>query len=196
MQKQTSCPECYLMGNHEVALESRPGSNPKCPNGHTWDDMEVLQNRLALARNKRAAAEGKPADPNPEEQKKKVAAMQKPKGDEVVISADDYQRISAKVGDFPDGATLFGKIHSLFMDINNLTEELNNLRTKQSQAATAPASSDPAPVAVAGGDMKLEIVIPEQHVQPIKDMAEATHTSTVRYVNGVIESGLANGWFY
>ena len=42
----------------------------------------------------------------------------------------------------------------------------------------------------------MTLSIPERHVQPIKDVAEAQSMSIERYMQAMFEDGLDNLWYY
>jgi hypothetical protein len=193
----TMCPDCYMFEGVDTPLDPpRAGAQARCPKGHTWDDMENLQNRLTQAKNKRAAVDRQnnpEPEETPEQKKKKIQEMQKPKGNEVVICEDDYKRISDRVGDFPDGATLYGKIFSIMEDLKNTQALLNDAMKKKSPTSEAKGSET---ANQEGGDLELPARIPEKHVEPLKAIAEAAGSTTVAYFNSIVENGLDNGWFY
>ena len=194
----TLCPDCYMFdGTDTSLLPSRPGSQAKCEKGHTWDDMEDLQQRLTLAKNKRAAIE---AQNNPqkeeseEDKKKKIEAMQKPKGNEIVICMDDYKRLSDMLGHFPDGSTLYGKVYAMMEEIKGMQQQIDELNKKKPAGGgngTMMAGAPPS-----GGEIQMTINIPERHVMSLFGIAEAQRTSAQAYVQAIVESGFDNGWFF
>lgn len=196
----TMCPDCYMFDGIDTPLDPpRAGAQAKCPKGHQWNDSEDLHNRLTQAKNKRAAIDRQnnpEPEETPEQKKKKIEAAQSPKGNEIVICMDDYKRISDRIGPFPDGATLYGKIFSVLEDLKNAQQLLNEERARHAKQSVAPGAVSSHAPGVNGGDMEIPVRIPENHVEPIKAMAEAASTNTVSYMNSIIENGLNNGWFY
>lgn len=202
------CPDCYLTMGEDVPMIIRQGSALKCPKGHTWGSggdsdnpgsisgLEVYDQRQAMARHKREQM-AMQADPNLKEPAGPTvsAAVQSNTGAEITIDKENRDRITSLVGDFGDAATLYGTIFSLVQDMKTLQEEL---RTARSAPATTAAVKDinGGLQQGSGGDLAVTILIPERHVVPLKDIAEANSCELPEYVNAIIGNGLDSNWFY
>lgn len=202
---QSLCPDCYLVDGIDTPIDIRPGQELRCPIGHSWGigdsdssggmtAMERYDQRQAMARHKREQIR-KQENPEPESNEPKVSAIVKSNtGDEIIIDKESRQRISALVGDFPDGATLYGAIFSLAQDMRDLQDQMKALQQSKVISAALPADSGMAKNA--DGDIAVMVMIPERHVVPLNDIAEAQGCDVPLYVNSIISSGLDNGWFY
>lgn len=194
MKGPSLCPDCYLFDGMDVAMKpTRAGSQHSCERNHTWDDLEVLQNKQDMARHKRSQMAAKQA-PELQEETRTVPAVVNSTGTELVINQDDRLRISEIVGDFTDGASLYGSITSLTMDIKNLQEELKMARRAAAPGVTAALNPDMK--TIENGDMPITILVPEQYVQGLKDFAESNTVSVPDYMNDIIANGFAGGWFF
>lgn len=212
---QSLCPDCYLVDGMDTPMDVRPGQALRCSRGHTWgsggdsdfggaaSSMEIYDQRQAMARHKRAqmAKQENPEAAVQEQAQGPVvpAAVQQNTGEELVIDKENRARISALVGEFNDAATLFGTIFALSQDIRDLQDQLKAAMSAQQASAGAqarPAGDDPGMLREHAGDMAVTVLIPERHVVPLKDIAEAQGTDVPSYVNTIISGGLDNSWFY
>jgi hypothetical protein len=192
------CPDCYLFDGQDVELPApRAGATYKCPRGHAWDDIGDLQNRQDLARSKRQQLA--PKDPEKEAERAAntttVPLAAQTTGKEIVIAESDKARIVDLLGiDFTDGSSLCGSIRSLKMDIKALEDEL-----RAAKKIPEPGSADalnPNLKVMESGDMPVTIIVPEQYVSPLKDIAEANGSTIPEYMNTIIANGFDGGWFF
>ena len=205
-KKSTSmCPDCYLVDGIDTPMDIRPGKTLQCSKGHTWagndrvSDMEIYDQRQAMARHKRDQI-AKSDDPEADKPTGPLvtAVVASNTGDEIVIDKESRARISSLVGEFTDGSSLFGSIFSLSQDITNLQDQLaaaNNALLKAA-SASGGAKDGSGMAKQSAGDMAVTIVIPEIHVVPLREIAEASGCDIPVLVNSVVSSGLDNGWFY
>jgi hypothetical protein len=201
------CPDCYLTNGIDTPMIIRAGSALKCQVGHTWGSggdsdnggsisgMEIYDQRQAMARHKRSEM-AKKEDPSFNEPAGlTVSAIVKSNtGDEVIIDQETRGRITALIGEFGDASTLFGAIYSLVEDIKTLQEELRIAKSAPSSKIVLDANDGMQ--AAAAGDMAVTVLIPERHVIPLQDIAEAQGTNVPEYVNSIFGSGLDASWFY
>jgi hypothetical protein len=183
------CPDCYLATGTDTPLESRPGSIPRCAAGHVFEDMEIMDHHESMARQKRLAVD-KANNPEPEV-KPTVSAVEKVTGNELTIREQDRKRLASLLGNFTDGASLFGSVFALSQDLKTLQDEVNALRAKP-----VPADIIQPGVQTAGGDLPVTILVPEEYIQPLREISEANGTDLVGYMNAVIQNGFASQWFF
>jgi hypothetical protein len=105
----------------------------------------------------------------------------------IVIGPVDFARLTSILGHFTDSATLFGAVCSLNMQLADERE----LRTRAETAKTLATG-----IRKIGGDVLVQVIIPERHVGPIQDLAESNGLDMIRYLNSRIEQGLDDMWFY
>jgi hypothetical protein len=191
LNKPSFCPDCYLFDGQDVELpKPRAGATYKCPRGHQWSDIEDLQNRQDLARNKRSQL----APKEEPEDVKIVPAEVKRTGTEVVILESDKNRIMDLLkSDFTDGSSLFGSIFSLVQDLKNAEDELKLMKQNVKPGAADALNQDVQ--LTAGGDLPVTVIVPEQYVVPLKEIAEANDTTVPEYMNAIIANGFDGGWF-
>ena len=180
------CPSCYEKGI-ETDLVYRPGSQFThfCNNGHRWDDSAELSTVMmrmgVLMRERKAQMAPTMPEPEPDPVVELI-----PRDDRIKIDKIDQQRLEGVLGgSFGDSATLFGLIFAQ-------NEQMKDLREKLERAE---ARIQIGQVRKLGGDFPMEIHIPERHVQPFTDLAEAGGMSLERWMNAQIESACDNGWF-
>jgi hypothetical protein len=192
-----NCPDCYLFDGVDQALQIRQGTTPRCDRGHTWPEMEDLDQRISLAKRKREAV-NKQSNPPKEASKPETPPSQLPvdKPSSVVLSTQDQQRLAQILGgEFGDGATLFGLVFSLKDDLSSALQTISQMQAQKNAAAAQRAGAPAAPTK-SGEDLILQVVIPERHVQPLQDISEANGADITTYVNSVVEGGLDSSWFY
>jgi len=175
---RTVCPLCYNAGvENDLTFQGRSHS---CSAGHTFEDREVLSVLVLEMNKKRKALAGpEPVAPAP-------AQPLPPPDNRVYIDDIDQQRIAAIIGEFGDSSTLFGNLFAM-------NESIKDLREKFQRAEDRIMISQ---VRKVGGDHSVTLSIPERHVQPIKDVAEAQSMSIERYMQAMFEDGLDNLWYY
>jgi hypothetical protein len=105
----------------------------------------------------------------------------------VSIGRVDKVRLESILGSFNDSSTLFGSVFAM-------NEELGQLRDKFNRSIKATPNGS---VGEEGnGDMAFRAIIPERHVQPIKDLAEGNGLTVEEYMNSRIEEGMDGMWYY
>jgi len=197
----TLCPDCFLFQGIDTPIISRAGATLRCSAGHTWpgndvvSDMEIFQQRQDLARKKRAAVEAQ-SNPNAVQEPVETTkiGVAPGLGRQIAINEEDHDRIAKLIGEFGDGATLYGTIMSLTMDLKGVQDELNKAR--KAAAPGAAAALNPKLELLATGDLPVTIIVPERYVQPLKDIAEANSCEVPDYMNSVIANGFDGGWFF
>jgi hypothetical protein len=196
------CPDCYLFDGVDTPLLSRQGATLRCERGHTWSgndhfaDHEILEQRQSMARHKRSEM-AKKENPELQEPQAPVTLGPAPHSDtgtEIIIDKESHGRISSIVGDFGDAATLYGVIFSMAQDMKTLQDELRIAQKAPSVMAIKDANDGLTPSG--GGDLPVTVLIPERHVTPIKDIAEANGCSVPDYVNAIVTNGCDANWFY
>ena len=203
-KKENFCPRCYLEDGIDEPIVYHLGSTQplKCGKEHVYDDREELSTLTKQMLDQKRALAPK-ADPPPPVIE--VASSDPPKIDGditnplptagikgLVITPIDMVRLTSILGTFTDSSSLFGAVFAIQSQLKD-TEEL--LKRAQSARAVSSAGSGPGP-RVVGGDAIIQLVIPERHVEPIKDIAEANGMDITRYMNAKVEDGLDNLWYY
>jgi hypothetical protein len=189
------CPQCYLESSAKVVL-NQDGFVSVCGRGHRFEDREALSDLMMDALQKMRANRKPQAPPQPTEEEIRNAAdltvIDRSEGgngslraSEIAINAVDFSRMASIVGHFTDSASLFGAIHAL-------NQELENTKELLQRAETSRKIGD---IHKLGGDLAMEIVIPEQWVTPIRELAEANGLTLERYMAGMMEYALERGWF-
>lgn len=188
------CPNCYLFDGVEAPLTARVGSNAKCERGHVFDDMEDLERKQDMARHKREQIKAAENPGQAPAEVGKSAVVDQNTGTEITISQDDRLRLSNLLGPFTDGSSLYGSVFSLMQDLKNSEEMLKLSQKTQSSGAAQVAAANVG--LNSGGELPITILVPERHVQPLKDISEANGTNTPDYMQAAIANGLDSGWFY
>lgn len=173
------CPLCHQEGK-ERPLKYEPGGKFAhfCDDGHEFPDMEKLATLLAAMHMKKAPVVAEP-----------LAEVDLPPQVGIVIGDMDQARIQSILGPFTDSSSLFGALFAFNEELKHQREQvakLNALRSQQLTGATAPAT---------GGDMSIEVFIPEEHIQPTMDVAEACGMDVTNYMRQRIKEGFTNGWY-
>lgn len=205
------CPLCFGQMNIEEPLVTQPGSRafPYCNKGHEFPDQEELQKLMIRTFPKKQAAPVlmpfRPPPPQPttssalkipppgprpaagEETATENPRQQDDTGDEIRIDKINFVRLSGILGHFTDASSLFGAIFALQAELLDSKELL-----ERSEAARK-LSAGPRRL---GGDSVVQVVIPETHVEGVKQAAESNEMDIERYINSVVELGLNNGWFF
>jgi hypothetical protein len=201
-KRSDMCPRCYLENGVDEPIVYHLGSTQpmKCKNGHVFDDREELSRltKQMLDQKRALAPKADPPPPQIEEPEAKIDGdITNPlptsgvKG--VNISPIDVVRLTSLLGSFRDSSTLFGSVYALTQELND-TKEM--LKRAQSARAVANTGSNQPPPKVAGGDVIVQLVIPERHVGPLNDIAEANGMDLTRYMNAKVEDGLDSMWYY
>lgn len=201
------CPDCFMFDGLDEPLIIRPNAKPSCGRGHRWDNLEMdeLDQKISLANRKRATiqAQGPAKDPDqaeaqpqtPEPPAKPPKPIPQDKSSKVSISVQDIERLSGLIGGFSDSGTLFGRVFALKADLDEARAQIATLQAAKMQVA-AGGKELAASQTEANGDLIVSVIVPEQHVQPLREIAEANGTSLELYFNAIIENGLSNGWFF
>lgn len=179
------CPSCYKEGIEEDLIYKPGGQFTHfCNKGHQWDDREVLSTALMeMSAAIRAKKTGQPAPPPPAPKVEEAPAIV---DDRIKIDQIDHERLKSLLGDFRDSATLFGMVFAMNEQIKDLQEKLSRAEARIVVGTIRPI----------GGDLPINIQIPERHVQPLKDIAESGAMTVDRFMQARIEDGLDNGWYY
>lgn len=179
------CPSCYKEGIEEDLIYKPGGQFTHfCNKGHQWDDRDVLSAALMeMSAAIRAKKAGQPAPPPPAPKAEEAPAIV---DDRIKIDQIDHERLKSLLGDFRDSATLFGMVFAM-------NEQMKDLQEKLSRAEARIVVGTIRPI---GGDLPINIQIPERHVQPLKDIAESGAMTVDRFMQARIEDGLDNGWYY
>lgn len=199
-RKQDMCPRCYLDGGKDEPLQYKLGSTQplRCGAGHVFEDREELSTLSAQMNEARRIANPPPPPPPPQPVDESKLLESHPtdpiptesavKG--IIITPIDFVRLSSLVGHFTDSSSLVGAVFALNQELQD-TKEL--LRRAHDAKKVASAGSGPRKLA---GDVAIEVLIPERHVGPIQDIAEANAMDISRYMNAKIEDGLDAMWYY
>ena len=185
------CPLCY-QANLETELQYRPGSKFAyfCERGHEYDDREALSNlmmKIAKIRGSTAMAKSEPEPPPEPEPDVPVEAVPHVVPENLfVVNEIDQQRLKTVLGNFTDSSSLFGAVFALNEELKDLKSKVERLDGKKDLFETEKS----------GGDMPITVLIPEAHVQPLKDTASGFGMTVERYMSGRIAEGLTNLWFY
>mgnify|MGYP001612871475 CR=1 FL=1 len=174
------CPLCYNAGIEQDLMSQ--GFFHCCNNGHKYTDREQLSQLVLEMNLKRRAAAPAPA-PAPEAAPPADAAVTDHR---VKIDDIDKERLQSIVGPFGDSATLFGAIFAM-------NESMKDLREQLERTAARVAAGQ---VRKIGGDYPMVYNVPERHVQPVKDVAEAGGMSIERYLQAQFDEALDNLWVY
>lgn len=182
------CPTCYKAGI-EADLIYKPGAQFThfCNNGHQWDDRDVLSAALMeMSATIRAKKAGQAPPPPPVQEVKEDLEYTPPPDNRIKIDPIDHERLKSLLGDFGDSSTLFGMIFAMNEQRKDLQEKLERAEARIIVGSIRPL----------GGDLPLNIQIPERHVQPLKDIAESGGMTIDRFMQARIEDGLDNGWYF
>jgi predicted DNA binding CopG/RHH family protein len=169
----------------EIDLQYKPGGQFThfCANGHQWDDRE----QLSAALMKMSAKLREKRDLNRTVAAPAITKPDEPIDDRIKIDPIDKERMKSMLGaDFSDSSSLFGLIFAQNENIKDLREKV--------ERAEARVMVQAMPRTI-GGDVPITVNIPERHVEPIKDIAEAGGMSMERYMQAKIEEGLDNLWY-
>lgn len=200
-RKPDMCPNCYLHDSIDEPLVYHLGSTQplSCKNGHVYEDREELS-ALTRQMNDQKKALAPKADPPPpvilEElgESKIDGNITNPiptdGAKSMVIAPIDIVRLTQVLGSFTDSSSLFGSVFAISQELKDTKELL-----QRAQSARAVASSAKGPQVI-GGDVVVQLLIPERHVGPINDIAEANGMDITRYMNARVEFGLDSMWFY
>jgi hypothetical protein len=206
-RKQDFCPRCYLDKGEDVILAYRLGSTQplRCDKDHIYEDREELSN-LTHQMNEQRRALAPKADPPPPVIEEAPGTPSKIDGDitnpvgitglsidgvkPLTIPPIDMARLSSILGTFRDSSTLFGSVYALQQELKDTKELL-----KRAMDAKAVAKTGDAPRKI-GGDIMIQVIIPERHVEPVRDIAEANGMDITRYMNAKIEEGFDSMWYY
>lgn len=206
-QTDTMCPICYLQDGISEPLQMHLGQTKPitCGRDHVFQDREELSTLVRqMLDQKRALAPkadvpppvlDEPLPPPDEEnaagQSTNPISLNGEKS--LTISAVDMVRLTSLVGKFRDGSTLFGMVFALSQELKD-TKEL--LKRAQDSAKVAKGKGQISAPRALQGEEAVTLIIPERHVQPIKDIANANGMDIERYLNAKVEDGLDNMWFY
>jgi hypothetical protein len=198
-RKPDMCPKCYLQDGIDEALQYRLGSTQplRCGREHVYEDREELSN-LTRTMNEQKKAKEPPKPPAPPVQPLEVAKDITDPIDAAGVSAlkltpVDVTRMTQLIGHFTDSSSLFGAVFALHQALQDTKELLARAEAAQKVRGTG---SGPGTVRGVGGDAVIQLVIPERHVEPIKDIAEANGMDITRYMNAKVEDGLDCQWYY
>lgn len=212
-RKPDFCPKCFLETGIDNPLIFRLGSTQplKCNKEHVFEDREVLSNLTReMIDTKKAKNPPKPvptldivvdqAEPGTDktvvtmvEIKDPTDPIPVPSGTKGInVSPIDFVRMSQIIGHFTDSSSLFGAIFAINQELND-TKEL--LRRAMDAKSVSSIGGGPG-VRKIGGDEIIQVIIPERHVQPIRDIAESNGLDVTRYMNAKIEDGLDCQWYY
>lgn len=211
-KKQDLCPKCYLEQGQDVAIVYNLGSTQplKCKNDHVFDDREELSTltRQMIEQKKALAPKAEVQPPKdeplpPVDVTNKAGNSTNPLPTEGVlgmnISPIDMVRLTTLLGmKFQDSSTLFGLVFAVKQELANYKELLQRAEAARKVAnsgTNAPPNAGGAPRAI-GGDVAIQLVIPERHVASLKDIADANGMDITRYMNAKVEDGLDNMWYY
>jgi hypothetical protein len=198
--QEPMCPKCYLEAGVDEPLVYRLGSTQplKCAKDHVYDDREELSllTRQMIDQKKALAPRSDPPPPKIEEppEAKIDGDITNPLSTTGVngmsLPPIDVMRLSQILGSFSDSSSLFGAVFALSQELKDTQELL-----QRAKSARAVANTGSAPRKI-GGDLIVQLVIPERHTGPIQDIAEANGMDITRYMNAKIEEGLDNMWYY
>jgi hypothetical protein len=205
------CPKCYLQDGIDESLIYHLGSTQplKCKNEHVFEDREELSvlTKQMLDQKKSLAPKADtpppildeplpPPDPN-----NKAGESTLPIGStglnidgvkSLTIPPIDMARLASLLGTFRDSSTLFGSVFAISQELNDTKELLRRLQDAKSVSKIGPGEAP----RIVGGDIVVQLVIPERHVSPIRDIAQANGMDITRYMNAKVEDGLDNQWYY
>lgn len=188
------CPLCY-QANLETELQYRPGSKFShfCERGHEYDDRELLSTlmmKIAKVRGSTAMTKPQPVPESGPEVKPQQPAPVEPVPPMVpdtlfVVNEIDQQRLKTVLGNFTDGSSLFGAVFAL-------NEEL---KYAKSRVERLDAGTEVIKTENLGGDMPITVIIPEAHVQTLKDTSSGFGMSVDKYMTLRVSEGLTNRWY-
>ena len=202
------CPRCYLENGVDEPLVYKLGSTQplKCGNNHVFDDREELSvlTRQMLERKKSLAPKVDLPPPvvdeplPPPDLENEAGESTNPldtKGVQgMVIPPIDMVRLTTLLGTFRDSSTLFGTVYALTQELKDTQELLR--RAQAARAVANTGSKQPESVRAMGGDVAIQLVIPERHVGSLNDIAVANGMDITRYMNAKVEDGLDSLWYY
>lgn len=198
-KQQNMCPRCYLQDGIDEPIIYHLGSTQpmRCNNSHIYEDREELSALTKQMLDQKRALSPK-ADPPPpviEDPEAKIDGdITNPlptvgvKG--LSVPPIDVVRLTLILGSFRDSSSLFGAVFAISQELKDTKELL-----QRAQSAKTVSSVGQGPKVV-GGDLIVQLVIPERHVVPINDIAEANGMDVTRYMNAKVEDGLDNMWYY
>jgi hypothetical protein len=205
-KRQDSCPKCYLEQGQDVPIVYNLGSTQplQCKSGHVFEDREELSNltRQMLDQKKALAPKAEVPPPvleetlPPVDETNKIGQSTNPlptdgvKG--MVIPPIDMVRLTSLLGTFRDSSTLFGTVYALTVELGETKELMRRMNDAKTVSKVPVAGAPPKAI---GGDIIIQLVIPERWVGPIGDIAEANGMDITRYMNAKVEDGLDNQWY-
>jgi len=202
VRKQDFCPKCFLESNgKESILNYRPGASMffTCECGHEFNDREelaALMNQAKLAREAKEPPVLKESEPvkqdtpdqtvvSPPDDKTGLSEVAEQAGG-VTIGPVDFSRISSIVGHFTDSSSLFGAIFALQQELESTRVELHQIKEARNFTAAGPE----------GGDVLVQVVVPEAHVIPMTDVAEANGMDLASFMSCRVKDALEAMWWY
>jgi hypothetical protein len=188
------CPLCY-QANLETELQYRPGSKFMyfCERGHEYDDREALSNlmmKIAKVRGSTSIL----ATPDPAADLEPVPETETPKAERapappppvgLLVNEIDQARLKSVLGNFTDSSSLYGAVFALNEELKDLKSRVERLNGQKELMATEKL----------GGDMPITVLIPEAHVQTLKDTAAGFGMSVEKYMTERVAEGLKNYWY-
>jgi hypothetical protein len=188
-----SCPKCAEEELDIYAVRAKNGVTITCSRGHAFDnDLDYSRGITKSERKKMKKADKKAMDnimgamENPE--KSETPAIQTVDPSDFVIDEVDKARIEALLGEFSDSSTLVGKIFALDQEKKELASTIRNARKIKVEAEDGKI--------LESGDLKIEGIIPERHVQPLLDLSHSWNQSVTRWVNERLSSLMDDMLFY
>lgn len=193
------CPACEEEGAKQHATFSKNQTEITCPRGHLFSDIGDFGNGITkeerkkinkLTRQKKTVSEkseaGTVQSPAAKPEKVEVSYSK-----DILINEIDKARIASLVGEFQDASTLTGMIFAM-------KAELDELKESKDKARKLIMTVDPKEDGkiVESGDMTFIAIIPERHVEPIRDLATNWSATITRYMNERMETLLDDMMFY
>jgi hypothetical protein len=209
-----NCPLCYLTNRvYEPLMMQGPKNFPCCAHGHEYPEREDLTLLMTQAFPKPTPAPvpfpprspqpvqqldshppklnlpGPKGAPDESREEKKQTSREIPTESSSRIGIDEinYVRMSDILGHFTDASSMYGAIFALHQELLDTKELLQRAETSK-KVAEGPRR--------VGGDAVIQLIIPERHVESVRNIAEANSLDETRFMNSAVELGLDNGWFF
>lgn len=181
--------KCYRMTN-QIGIT--------CQMGHEFaDEGDYVKGIVVKERRKmdkdqqkavKAASESGQTKSNPDRNPDIVSAKIEKQPTDISIDEINKARLETLLGEFNDSSSLVGRVFAMNEELKELKDVIKTSKKSKVDAEDG--------VIVASGELKVECFVPENHVQPMIDMAHSYSQSVQRYMNERLIDLFDNMLFY
>lgn len=176
------CPACDNDGVKVYATLEKNGVGVVCKRGHAFTDMNDFTKNITKQERKKMRKEKQEIKPVPAEagttkstDGQVIPAIEQPKPTDIILDEINKARLEALVGDFNDASSLVGRIFALNEEKKAAEKTIKNARRLKIDREDGEV--------VASGDLKIELFIPERHVEPLVDLAHSWNKTVGEHIN-------------